>query len=60
LSRKALRVFRTMGLILFMAGLGCAQTRTLTILHTNDTHSVMLPLSQQGIPRMKSRLSIDR
>jgi len=49
-----------MGLILFMAGLGCAQTRTLTILHTNDTHSVMLPLSQQGIPRMKSRLSIDR
>jgi 2',3'-cyclic-nucleotide 2'-phosphodiesterase (5'-nucleotidase family) len=48
--KNAGKMLGVMALILGLSVLGCAQTRTLTILHANDTHSAMLPLEQQSFP----------
>jgi 2',3'-cyclic-nucleotide 2'-phosphodiesterase (5'-nucleotidase family) len=48
--KNAKKMLGVMALILGLSVLGCAQTRTLTILHANDTHSAMLPLEQQSFP----------
>jgi len=39
-----------MVLVLGLASLGLAQTKVLTILHANDTHSAMLPFTHQPCP----------
>ncbi|MFO7733529.1 MAG: hypothetical protein R6X21_07745, partial [Candidatus Aminicenantes bacterium] len=36
--------------VLGLAALGLCQTKTLTILHTNDTHSAMLPFGHPALP----------
>ncbi len=43
MGKKALRVFGTTALLLGLAAFACGQTRRLTILHTNDMHSAMVP-----------------
>jgi 2',3'-cyclic-nucleotide 2'-phosphodiesterase (5'-nucleotidase family) len=48
--KNAGKMLGVLALILGLSALGCAQTKTLTILHANDTHSAMLPLEQQSFP----------
>jgi 2',3'-cyclic-nucleotide 2'-phosphodiesterase (5'-nucleotidase family) len=46
-------VGKTLGILTLVLGLsilGCAQTKTLTILHTNDTHSALLPFGHPSMP----------
>lgn len=50
MERKLVKVMGVLALVLGLAVLGPAQTRTLTILHTNDTHSAMLPFTHQPYP----------
>lgn len=42
------KLFGVLALVLGLAVLGLCQTKTLTILHTNDTHSAMLPFGQSA------------
>jgi 5'-nucleotidase / UDP-sugar diphosphatase len=50
MMRKAGRAIAVLALVLGLTVLGSAQTKTLTILHTNDTHSAMLPMSHPSVP----------
>lgn len=56
---KAHRFFGICALGLGLAVFGCGQTRTLTILHTNDMHSAMVPFGPRllaaGAPLSLSR-----
>jgi 5'-nucleotidase / UDP-sugar diphosphatase len=46
-------------LVLGLSVLGCAQTRTLTILHTNDTHSALFPFRQEAPTGPLPRFGLD-
>jgi 5'-nucleotidase len=48
--RKEKQIFGIWALVLGLSILGCAQTKTLTILHTNDTHSALLPFGHPSVP----------
>jgi 2',3'-cyclic-nucleotide 2'-phosphodiesterase (5'-nucleotidase family) len=53
MNHRGLRVFWVAVLVLGLAVFSCAQTaqtKTLTILHTNDTHSAMVPFETGYIP----------
>ena len=50
MERKLGKVLGVLALVLGLAVMGLAQTRTLTILHTNDTHAAMLPFTHQPYP----------
>ena len=51
MKRTAGRILTVLALILGLAALGSAQqAKILTILHTNDTHSAMLPFTHQPYP----------
>ena len=50
MKRQAGSMLAVLALVLGLAVLGPAQTRTLTILHTNDTHSALLPFTHQPYP----------
>jgi len=50
MARKAVRILGILGLVLGLSVMGLAQTKTLTILHTNDTHSALLPFTHQPYP----------
>lgn len=44
------KTLTALALVLGLSVLGCAQTKTLTILHTNDTHSALLPFGHPSVP----------
>lgn len=46
-------------LVLGLSVLGCTQTKTLTILHTNDTHSALFPFMQEAPPGPLPQLKFD-
>jgi len=48
MAKMMLRSAGVIVLVLGLSVLGCAQTRTLTILHTNDTHSALFPFRQEA------------
>ena len=50
MKRKAGTVWAVLAFVLGFAVLSPAQTKTLTILHTNDTHSALLPFTHQPYP----------
>jgi 5'-nucleotidase len=50
MNRRSLRVLGVAVLVLALAVFACAQTKKLTILHTNDTHSAMVPFETGYIP----------
>ena len=50
MKRKAGSILAVLVLVLGLAALCPAQTKTLTILHTNDTHSALLPFTHQPYP----------
>ncbi len=50
MERKAVKILGVLALVLGLAVMGLAQTKTLTILHTNDTHSAVLPFTHQPYP----------
>jgi len=50
MKRRTGKIFCALALVLGLAVLGLAQTKTLTILHTNDTHSTLLPFTHQPYP----------
>jgi 2',3'-cyclic-nucleotide 2'-phosphodiesterase (5'-nucleotidase family) len=50
MKRQAGRTLAVLALMLGLAAMGLAQPRTLTILHTNDSHSALLPMSHQPYP----------
>jgi len=50
MRRQAGRTLALLALVLGLAVMGLAQTKTLTILHTNDSHSAVLPMSHQPYP----------
>jgi 5'-nucleotidase/UDP-sugar diphosphatase len=54
MGKRVLRFLGVMGLVLGLAVFACAQARTLTILHTNDTHSAMVPFESGYIPIVNS------
>jgi len=49
-AKRGLRFLGVMAAVLGLTLLGCAQPRTLTILHTNDTRSAMVPFETGYIP----------
>jgi len=50
MKRQIGRTLAVLALVLGLAVMGLAQPRTLTILHTNDSHSALLPMSHQPYP----------
>ncbi|MGA2533756.1 MAG: 5'-nucleotidase C-terminal domain-containing protein [Candidatus Aminicenantales bacterium] len=50
MNQRVLRFFWVAGLVLGLAVFACANTKKLTILHTNDTHSAMVPFETGFIP----------
>ena len=50
MSQRVLKGFWVAVLVLGLAVFACAQSRKLTILHTNDTHSAMVPFETGSIP----------
>jgi 2',3'-cyclic-nucleotide 2'-phosphodiesterase (5'-nucleotidase family) len=50
MRRRTGKIFGILALVLGLAVMGLAQTKTLTILHTNDTHSTLLPFTHQPYP----------
>jgi 2',3'-cyclic-nucleotide 2'-phosphodiesterase (5'-nucleotidase family) len=50
MQRKIGKILGVLVLVLGLAVMGLAQTKTLTILHSNDTHSAMLPFTHQPYP----------
>ena len=50
MTRQTGRTLAVLALVLGLAAMGLAQPKTLTILHTNDSHSALLPLSHQPYP----------
>ena len=54
MNHRGLRVLGVAVLVLALAVFACAQTKKLTILHTNDTHSAMVPFETGSIPAVGS------
>jgi len=54
MHQRGLRFFWVAVLVLGLAVFSCAQTKKLTILHTNDTHSAMVPFETGFIPAVGS------
>ncbi|MGZ5423563.1 MAG: bifunctional metallophosphatase/5'-nucleotidase [Candidatus Aminicenantales bacterium] len=52
MKRKVGTVGAVLAFVLGFAVLSPAQTKTLTILHTNDTHSALLPFTHQPYPTL--------
>ena len=50
MNQRVSRVFGVAVLVLGLAVFACAQSKKLTILHTNDTHSAMVPFETGFIP----------
>ncbi|RPJ01682.1 MAG: hypothetical protein EHM31_05165 [Candidatus Aminicenantes bacterium] len=50
MKRQTGRTLAVLVLVLGLAAMGLAQPRTLTILHANDSHSALLPMSHQPYP----------
>lgn len=50
MMKKAGKFLGIWALVLGLSVLGCAKTRTLTILHTNDTHSALFPFQCEAVP----------
>ena len=50
MMRKVGKTLGVLALVLGLSVLGCAQPKTLTILHTNDTHSALLPFGHPSFP----------
>ena len=50
MNHRGFRVFWVAVLVLSAAVFACAQSKKLTILHTNDTHSAMVPFETGFIP----------
>jgi 5'-nucleotidase len=50
MNQRSSRLFRVVVLVLGLAVFACAQSKKLTILHTNDTHSAMVPFETGFIP----------
>jgi 5'-nucleotidase/UDP-sugar diphosphatase len=50
MSQRVLKGFWVAVLVLGLAVFACAQSKKLTILHTNDTHSAMVPFETGFIP----------
>ena len=50
MKKRTGRTLAVLALMLGLAAMGLAQPRTLTILHTNDSHSALLPMSHQPYP----------
>ncbi|MBE0710783.1 MAG: hypothetical protein IH583_00250, partial [Candidatus Aminicenantes bacterium] len=50
MARKLGKILGVGALVLGLSILGCAQTKTLTILHANDTHSALLPFGNPSFP----------
>jgi 5'-nucleotidase/UDP-sugar diphosphatase len=50
MERRGGKTLAVLVLVLGLSVMGLAQTKTLTILHTNDTHSAMLPFTHQPYP----------
>jgi 5'-nucleotidase len=50
MSRNVGKMLGVLALVLGLSVLGCAQPKTLTILHTNDTHSALLPFEHPSVP----------
>jgi 5'-nucleotidase/UDP-sugar diphosphatase len=48
--KNAGKTLAVLALVLGLSILGCAQTKTLTILHANDTHSALLPFGHPSMP----------
>ena len=60
MKRQAGSILAVLALVLGFAALSPAQTKTLTILHTNDTHSALLPFTHQPYPTPFTWLLADR
>jgi 5'-nucleotidase len=54
MNQRGFRVFLVAVLVLGLAVFSCAQPKKLTILHTNDTHSAMVPFETGFIPAVGS------
>jgi 5'-nucleotidase/UDP-sugar diphosphatase len=54
MNLRGLRVFWVAVLVLGLTVFSCAQPKKLTILHTNDTHSAMVPFETGSIPAVGS------
>ncbi len=54
------KAFGILVLVLGLSALGPAQTKTLTILHTNDTHSALLPFGHPSMPGPFGDIASDR
>ena len=52
MEHKRLRVFWVAAMVLGLAVFACAQAKKLTIIHTNDTHSAMVPFETGFLPAM--------
>ncbi len=50
MNQRVMRVLGVVVLVLGLAVFACANTKKLTILHTNDTHSAMVPFETGFIP----------
>jgi 2',3'-cyclic-nucleotide 2'-phosphodiesterase (5'-nucleotidase family) len=50
MKKRTWRIVGVFVLVLGLSVMGLAQTKTLTILHANDTHSAMLPFTHQPYP----------
>ncbi|MGZ7065597.1 MAG: bifunctional metallophosphatase/5'-nucleotidase, partial [Candidatus Aminicenantales bacterium] len=50
MNQRVMRVFGVVVLVLGLAVFACAQSKKLTILHANDTHSAMVPFETGFIP----------
>ena len=50
MTRKVGKTLGVLALVLGLSVLGLAQTKTLTILHVNDTHSALLPFGNPSFP----------
>jgi 2',3'-cyclic-nucleotide 2'-phosphodiesterase (5'-nucleotidase family) len=48
--KNVAKTLAVLALVLGLSILGCAQTKTLTILHVNDTHSALLPFGNPSFP----------
>jgi len=57
--KKAARILTVWTLVLGLSALGLAQTRTLTILHTNDTHSALFAFGHEAPPGPLPRLGAE-
>jgi len=57
MARRAFRVLALIAVLSFISTLWCAEKKSLTILHTNDTHSTLFPYGPSGKWAGISRMS---